>query len=342
MSYMRVIRMSSPVHRHVIYFAQFINAVDVVMMAMSTQDGIETQLVRLQEIQHWRSLARIDCNGMAFMLKQPDIVILQGRDGIDDQHGRNEDWMPNCKISAQSLSEWFAGDQGSYVLMRERQYFDHTVSDIFGYNAVQLGLPEHDFLNTSRIPLRFSAGAQNGNTVRMCCDELPFDSDSLDLVLMPHVLEFADNPHQILREVERVLRPEGNLVISGFNPFSLWGLHRALGRKHGYPWCGHFVRLPRLKDWLALLGFEVAGGRFAAYAPPLHHTKWLERFSFMEKAGDRWWAVSGGVYFLHAIKRVPGMRLIKPQWNKGLVSKLLPAAPKLNNRITQKTNDKNE
>jgi len=167
-------------------------------------------------------------------------------------------------------------------------------------------------------------------------------SDSLDLVLLPHVLEFADNPHQILREVERVLRPEGNLVISGFNPFSLWGLHRTLGRKQGYPWCGHFIRLPRLKDWLALLGFEIAGGRFAAYAPPLHHTKWLERFAFMEKAGDRWWAVSGGVYFLHAIKRVPGMRLIKPQWNQGLVSKLLPATPKLNNRITQKKNGKNE
>jgi hypothetical protein len=55
----------------------------------------------------------------------------------------------------------------------------------------------------------------------------------------------------------------------------------------------------------------------------------------MESAGDRWWAVSGGVYFLHAIKRVPGMRLIKPKWNNGLVSKLLPATPKLNNEDVQ-------
>jgi len=159
---------------------------------------------------------------------------------------------------------------------------------------------------------------------------------------LPHVLEFADNPHQILREVERVLRPEGNLLISGFNPFSLWGMHRALGRKQGYPWCGHFIRLPRLKDWLALLGFEVVGGRFAAYAPPLHHSKWLDSFSFMEKAGDRWWAVSGGVYFLHAIKRVPGMRLIKPKWNEGLVRNLLPVSPKLNKGATQKKNGQDE
>ena len=249
--------------------------------------------------------------------------------------------MPNCKLIAKSLSEWFASEQGGYVLTREQEYFDRTVSDIFGFNAMQLGLPEQEFLRDSRIPLRFSAGKQTGNAVRLCYEELPFDCDSLDLVLMPHVLEFADNPHQILREVERVLRPEGSLIISGFNPYSLWGMRRALGRKQGYPWQGRFVGLPRLKDWLALLGFEVAGGRFGAYAPPFHRGKWLDRYAFMEKAGDRWWAVSGGVYFLHAIKRVPGMRLIKPQWKKGPVSKLLPVMPKFhNNRLTRKTNEK--
>ncbi|MDO8926551.1 MAG: methyltransferase domain-containing protein [Sideroxyarcus sp.] len=245
--------------------------------------------------------------------------------------------MPNCKSRAQSLSEWFASEQGGYILTREQAYFDKTVADIFGFNAAQMGLPEQNFLHNSRIPLRFSAGNQPGNDVRLICTELPFDSDSLDLVLLPHVLEFSDNPHQIIREVERVLMPEGNLIISGFNPFSLWGLHRALGRKQGYPWSGQFITLQRMKDWLALLGFEVVGGRFGAYAPPFHHRKWLDRCDFMEKAGDRWWAVSGGVYFLHAIKRVPGMRLIKPKWNAGLVRKLLPVAPKLNNKITQKT-----
>jgi SAM-dependent methyltransferase len=245
--------------------------------------------------------------------------------------------MPNCKLPAQSLSEWFASEQGGYVLTREQQYFDRTVADIFGFNAVQLGLPEQDFLRNSRIPLRFSAGNQAGNAVRLVCSELPFECDSLDLVLLPHVLEFSDNPHQIIREVERVLMPEGNLIISGFNPLSLWGLHRALGRKQGYPWSGQFINLTRMKDWLALLGFEVVGGRFAAYAPPIHQKKWLERLAFMEKAGDRWWAVSGGVYFLHAIKRVPGMRLIKPKWNERLVRNLMPATPKLNKGVSQKS-----
>jgi SAM-dependent methyltransferase len=244
--------------------------------------------------------------------------------------------MTNCKPTAENMSEWFDTPQGSYVLAREQEYFDRTVCDMFGFNALQLGLQGHDFLHTNRMPLRFSAGNQLGNDVRLICTELPFDSDSLDLVVLPHVLDFSELPHQVLREVERVMMPEGNLIISGLNPRSLWGMRRALGSKQGYPWSGNFIALPRLKDWLALLGFEVVGGRFAAYAPPFNQAKWLERFAFMEKAGDRWWAVSGGLYFVHAIKRVPGMRLIKPQWNKGLVRKLMPAAPKLHNRITQR------
>src|SRR5574340_109628 len=137
--------------------------------------------------------------------------------------------MPNCKLTARSLSEWFATEQGGYVLKREQAYFDRTVSDIFGYNALQLGLSEHDFLRSNRMPLRFSAGNQQGNDVRLCCTELPFDTASLD----------------------RVLVPEGSLVISGFNPRSLWGMRkalgglhsRALGCKQGYPWNGHFITL---------------------------------------------------------------------------------------------------
>jgi len=244
--------------------------------------------------------------------------------------------MLNCKASPESLSDWFSTAQGDYVLKREHDYFDRAVSDIFGFNAMQIGLPEIDFLRSSRIPLRFTAGSQTGHDVRLVHTELPIASDSLDLVILPHVLEFSEFPHQTLREVERVLRAEGSLIISGFNPFSLWGMTRALGRHQGYPWQGKFIALARLKDWLALLGFEVVGGRFAAYAPPLHQSPWLAKYAFMEKAGDRWWAVGGGVYFLHAIKRVPGMRPLKPLWNERLVRRLIPAAPKLNRDVSQR------
>lgn len=240
-------------------------------------------------------------------------------------------------MSTNSLADWLEGPHGHYLLERERDFIDNSVVDIFGYNAVQVGLPQYDLLRASRIPLRVAAAKDPAAQVRLSPEELPFETGSIDLVVLPHVLEFDSHPHQILREVERIMVPEGHVIITGFNPRSLWGIRRVLSSKMEYPWCGNFIALPRIKDWLALMGLEVVAGRFACYAPPLTNPAWLKRLRFMEPAGDRWWAVCGGVYFLQAIKRVPGMRLIKPQWNESLVKKLLPVRPKpkLNRGVVQ-------
>jgi SAM-dependent methyltransferase len=215
-----------------------------------------------------------------------------------------------------SLPDWFESPLGRYVLEREFAYLDGVVVDLFGFNAIQIGLPEVDFLRASRIPTRCRLGPDGRVHLRCDPELLPIAANSVDVCLLPHVLEFASNPHQILREVQRVLMPEGHLIVSGFNPWSLWGVRRTLRRSAAHhPWCGRFINLPRLKDWLALLGFEVAGGRTACYAPPFSREKWLGRCRFMEPAGDRWWPIAGGVYFVDAVKRVPGMRVITPKWN---------------------------
>jgi len=233
------------------------------------------------------------------------------------------------------LNEWLATPLGSYLLQREQAYFDKEVADIFGFNALQLGLPEHDLLRNNRMPLRLRAGRDEALKLRADPGALPLTSQSIDLVLLPHALEFSDQPHQILREVERVLMPEGQIIISGFNPFSLWGMARKLpGLRGALPDQRKFISLPRIKDWLALLGFEVVAGRMCCYAPPIQREAWLQRFRFMEAAGDRWWALAGGVYFLRAHKRVQGMRLITPNWNELRAAKkaLKPVAQKLINR----------
>lgn len=215
-------------------------------------------------------------------------------------------------------------------MRREQAFFDSAVADIFGFNAVQLCLPQHNLLRGSRIPLHIKAGKEAGVQIWLEAEELPFETGSIDLVLMPHVLEFSAHPHQILREVERVLRPEGSVIISGFNPLSLWGVRRALTNKKEFPWRGNFISLLRIKDWLALLGFEVVDGRFTCYLPPFTGSALLKNSQCIEPADDHWWSIVGGVYFIQAKKRVPGMRLIKPNWNGRLVRKLLPASAKLN------------
>jgi SAM-dependent methyltransferase len=234
------------------------------------------------------------------------------------------------------LSDWFDTPRGRYVLAWEQAQFNAAVEDVFGFNAVQLGLPELDFLRESRIPLKVRAGLESGCGLRAEPVQLPLASQSIDLLALPHVLEFGPQPHAILREAERVLMPEGSVVISGFNPLSLWGAARALSwKREDPPWRGKFIGVLRLKDWLALLGFELNGGRFGCYAPPFSRSQWLERFAFMEKAGDRWWPICGGVYVVRAIKRHVGMRLVVPTWrDKRAASKALaPVAQKENGLV---------
>jgi SAM-dependent methyltransferase len=212
------------------------------------------------------------------------------------------------------MQGWYESDLGRYVLARELDWFDAVSSDLFGFHALQVGECGIDFLRANRMPQRYCAGIEAGSP-RCRPEQLPFATQNLDLLVLPHVLEFSPHPHEVLREAERVLRPEGRLLLAGFNPHSLWGLRRRFARPDTVgPWHGRFIALNRIKDWLALLGFELAGGRMACYAPPLNRQTWLNRFGCLEAAGDRWWALGGGIYLIHAVKRVHGMRLIAPKW----------------------------
>jgi SAM-dependent methyltransferase len=216
-----------------------------------------------------------------------------------------------------SLSGWFSTPQGEYVLDWELAQFDSAVEDVFGFRAVQIGLPELDFLRQNRIPYRFSLALEPGAALAADPLQLPLASQSVDLVVLPHVLEGHPNPHDVLRETERVLMPEGQVVISGFNTGSLWRLRQIFTmQKTQSPWDAKFISLLRLRDWLRVLGFELNGGTFGRYAPPFREKLWLERFQFMEKAGARWWPIAGGIYVVRAVKRVHGMRVVTPAWRQ--------------------------
>ena len=242
------------------------------------------------------------------------------------------------------LEAWLKTAPGRHLLAWEQRRLDEAVSNAFGFHAVQLGLPELLGLRANRMPHRWVAIDSTRvpdavapavpldealttqlpiEAVALHCDfdALPFPSHSLDLVVLPHALEHSRDPHLTLREVERVLVPEGRVIILGFNSASLWGLRQRLGRAaEGLPLqrdtplflprSGEAINYWRLRDWLRLLSFEVEGGRFGVYRPPLRTARWLQRFGWMDRIGERWWPVLGAVYFLVAVKRVRGMRLV--------------------------------
>lgn len=233
------------------------------------------------------------------------------------------------------MVDWLQTPAGQYLQDWECSQLDAAVTDIFGYHALQLGLPQIDGLQANRMPYRWLALDHSGVVHHACkatadatlvtdfC-ALPFPSSSLDLLVLPHSLEFSADPHATLREVERVLVPEGRVVICGMNPASLWGfkqmrgrLYRRLGLGRGrlyLPESGEFIGPWRLKDWLRLLSFEVEATEYGCYRPALRSEKWLERFAWMDRVGARSWPILGAAYFFVAVKRVRGMRMLGPAW----------------------------
>ena len=235
------------------------------------------------------------------------------------------------------LGSWLDTPAGRYLREWEQAQLDQAVADIFGFHALQLGLGAIDGLRANRMPHRWlaldadgeatpsgpDAGAPAATPLAVRCDfdALPFATRSLDLIVLPHALELARDPHRALAEVDRVLRPEGRLVIVGFNPASLWGLRQRVARLRSrlrpgdmqplfLPGAGDLIGWRRLRDWLRLLSFEIEASRFGGYGWPVNHDGWLKRSGWIERAGDRWWPVFGALYFLVAVKRVRGMRLV--------------------------------
>jgi len=224
------------------------------------------------------------------------------------------------------LAEWFQTPPGQYVLAWERAQFDAAVADVFGYYAWQVGLADLNLLGANRMPFKGYVGTETpapeslpgwqSRVVVAQPEALPFESQSVDLLILPHTFELTPDPHNVLREVERVLVPEGRVVISGFNPWSMWGARTRMPGME--PWLpqppSSQVSLARLKDWFKLLSLEVDESQFGCYAPACRSEKWLERWSFLESAGARWWSLGGAVYMVSAVKRVTGMRIIGPAW----------------------------
>ncbi|MDH3355301.1 MAG: class I SAM-dependent methyltransferase, partial [Chromatiales bacterium] len=182
---------------------------------------------------------------------------------------------------------------------------------IFGYNLLQIGgSPFIDSLAFSPIKQRIILGEGGGLTALP--EHLPIASDSIDLVILPHAIELSDDPHQLLREVERVLIPEGHLLILGFNPWSLWGARRWISRNSGeLPWSARFFSANRVDDWLALLGFERLQRLCHLFQLPFHRPLISERIELLFK---RYFPRLGGGYCLLVRKRVSTLTPIKPAW----------------------------
>ncbi|MGD2117253.1 MAG: methyltransferase domain-containing protein [Chromatiales bacterium] len=219
--------------------------------------------------------------------------------------------------------EWFATDLGKLLLQQERQAFERLSAQLFGLQLLQLGLLDAQQPLMTDTPVRrqtlitnHNLGAREG-LMQAEYNQLPVQSDAIDAVLLPHTLDFSVDPQQVLKEVERCLIAEGRVIISGFNPFSLWGIKRRFyGSRKKAPWHGNFLSYTRLHDWLSLLGFDVEQTEVLMFRPPLEKLSIMHKLEFLESGGQKLWPMFAGIYVVKAVKRISTLTPIRPVWKR--------------------------
>lgn len=203
------------------------------------------------------------------------------------------------------MDSWFEHEaMGRYVAKLEQDFFNRYVASyrFGGMCALQVG----------GLWLRLSEDIVCvPRDMSMSAEEMALADISADMLLLPHTLE-CGIPSQILSEAHRILKPSGRLMLTGFNPYSLWGFSRWFDGVR-LPEKRFCLPLPELKRRLADAGFDIEFGKFMVYLPPVSSLGQIRFWRFMEKAGDRWWPQCAAVYGLVLIKNVAGVTPLRTQ-----------------------------
>ena len=237
--------------------------------------------------------------------------------------------LPNC---GNGLADWHRRVPGSLVLDIENRCLIPLISNIFGYHLLIVGSRDYlPALGSARVqhctwlraPAVLEPESGSGvvlpavrcSSVRGDPGAMPVSSDSTDIVILPHVIEFAEDPYAILRESERVLVPEGHVIVAGYNALGLMGAWNLLHRR-GAPWNGRFYTSSRVRDWLSGLGFDTIASEGCFFRPPLPSARALRRLQVFESVGPQLWPRLCGTWFLVARKRIATPTLLRPGWRR--------------------------
>ena len=214
------------------------------------------------------------------------------------------------------IADWFSTPLGQYVLMTEEALLDQLLPEIFGYHLAQLSVQDRRLYQSSTIQNKFSISMEKtaNSGVVAAPVSIPLASDSVDVVLLHHLLDYTQSHQNVLREISRITMPMGHVVIVGFNPVSVWGLWRTLARLRGRaPWNGALLRPGRLMDYLNLLDFKIDRAQYAIYGLPV--ARWSDNVNdYSQGVSRRLNLPVGSVYVIVAQKQVAKKKTFRPVW----------------------------
>ena len=205
------------------------------------------------------------------------------------------------------MEAWLDSPLGQRLTALETEAVGEVLEDVFGTQLLQIGRWGRPDTFLARARTRRSALLDVSPEAAHLCTEpehLAVASHSIDAVLLPHTLERSADPHQVLREADRVLLADGRMIVVGFSPLAPLGVRRILGRNPYPPGCRRIVRQKRLEEWLSVLGYEVIGRHRYFHAIPFFTSRWTGHTDRLENLGGRFWPRLASAYVLHAQKRV--------------------------------------
>jgi SAM-dependent methyltransferase len=224
---------------------------------------------------------------------------------------------PTHQFSGMKL--WLETPLGKALLQAESEGLEKLLPRRFGYHLLQLGCSDIPMYKDSPIGHKFTISTDElatGYEIFASDEALPLASESIDLVLLHHALDFSDNQHHLLREASRVLIEGGDIIIVGFNPLSSWGLRKQLQWKNTVPWQGQLLTTRRLTDWLKLLEFQVEQINHGLYTLPFNSSAVIRYSSIFDKLATRLNWPTGGIYIISAKKQVLPLTPIQQPWRK--------------------------
>jgi SAM-dependent methyltransferase len=227
------------------------------------------------------------------------------------------------RTSIPDLTEWFESPLGTALLKDEQDIIDESLDCVFGYELLQLGMSSRiDLTQQSLISHRFImhpfSDSQNKASALADFNHLPLATETLDAVVLHHVLDFSQSPHHLLREATRLLIPRGHLIIVGFNPYSLFGMLARVARVFSRRplWRFQYLRLGRLLDWMKLVEMEPIRIERGFFRLPLSHAKAIQHLDWMEPWSKKLSLPWGSFYVIVARKDHIPLIPIKPAWKK--------------------------
>jgi len=220
----------------------------------------------------------------------------------------------------QNQADWQLWQQqplGQSLIAHEKNLLSPLLERKLGVQLLQLSIAGCEPLfEKSSIPNQTFAqisSANNNQQTQTNCNlllepcYLPIANDSQDVVILHHILEYTQNPHQVLREAYRTLTSGGQLLVMVFNPFSLMGIRKTLSPGNRAPWSGRYHSWVRLNDWLKLLGFNVEATHYCFFRAPLSGTQGDGSNSKTEQLGRKYNCFFGSTYAIVARKQTVGM-----------------------------------